>query len=376
MRIWIFKCFSIKGTIFRMESLRQQAHALGFQAFGMTQPQAISGLSPWLEAGFHGDMAWMESRADERANPQILWPEVQSIIMLGANYAPQDNPLHRLNAVEMGNISVYALNQDYHDILKKHLKTLARALIAQKGGDVKVFIDTAPVQEKPLAALAGLGWQGKHSNLVSREFGSYLFLGAIFTTLALTPSQAESNHCGSCTACLDICPTKAFPSPYVVNANRCISYLTIEYKGVIADEFRIPMGNRIYGCDDCLSICPWNKFASQTPLAAFQPRADMEKPPLATLLALDDAAFRLFFSKSPVKRIGRVRFIRNCLIAASNSGQTALLPFIETLLEDEAPLVRGMAVYALYRLNRARFETLKTHRNEQDESVLSEWARA
>jgi epoxyqueuosine reductase len=230
------------------------------------------------------------------------------------------------------------------------------------------------VQEKPLAALAGLGWQGKHSNLVSRQFGSFLFLGCIFSTLELEPSKAETNHCGSCAACLDICPTKAFPKPFVVNANRCISYLTIEYKGVVADEFRKPMGNRIYGCDDCLSVCPWNKFASPTTLTAFQPRPELESPPLKDLLMLDDAAFRILFRKSPVKRIGRVRFIRNCLIAASNSQDTSLLPLIETLLNDEAPLVRGMAVYALYALDKSRFLALK--HEDSDSNVNKEWSRA
>jgi epoxyqueuosine reductase len=332
--------------------LQAEALSLGFEGFGIAAPRLPSSdvrLQAWLEKGYHGGMAWMEGRADERASPLALWGEVQSVIMLGMNYAPPHNPLIDLDFPLQGAISVYAQGDDYHEVIKPRLKTLARWLVGETACDVKVFVDTAPVMEKPLAMQAGLGWQGKHSNLVSREAGSWLFLGAIYTTLAFAPSEASRDSCGSCQACLDVCPTKAFPSPYVVDARRCISYLTIEHHGLVARELRPLMGNRIYGCDDCLSVCPWNKFAHEGD-GRFQ-RAELRAPLLASLLALDDAAFRTLFRKSPVKRIGRARFLRNVLNAVGNSGEIALVPKILPLLHDEAEVVRAMAVWALRQLS-------------------------
>ncbi len=320
-------------------------------------------------------MAWMAANAERRADPHVLWPQTRSIVMLGLNYGSTDDPLAIFKDRARGDISVYARGDDYHELVKPRLKALGRWLIDNAGGDIKVFVDTAPVMEKPLAASAGLGWQGKHTNLVSRQFGSWLFLGAIFTTLDLPPDPAETDHCGHCRACLDICPTAAFPVPYRLDARRCISYLTIEHKGPIPREFREPMGNRIYGCDDCLAVCPWNKFAvagRETKLAA---RETLRAPYLADLARLDDAAFRALFTKSPVKRVGRARFVRNVLIAIGNSGDASLADEAERLLDDESSLVRGAAVWALGRLDGARLErNAEKHGAEPDPDVIAEWA--
>src|SRR5258706_6694436 len=299
-------------------------------------------------------MDWLAAQPERRADPRVLWPAVRSVIMVGVNYGPDENPLEILESRTSGAISVYAQGDDYHDLIKKRLKALARWLVVTSGGEVKVFVDTAAVMEKPLAQAAGLGWQGKHTNLVSREFGSWLFLGAIFTTLDLPRDDADADHCGSCQACLDICPTSAFPAPYRLDARRCISYLTIEHKGPIPREFRKAIGNRIYGCDDCLAVCPWNKFASQAQaMRAFLPRAEIAAPRLADLLALDDAGFRRLFAGSPVKRIGRERFVRNCLIAAGNSGDAGLIGRVEALVGDPDAAVAEAAQWALGELLRA-----------------------
>ncbi len=335
-------------------------------------------LQEFLATGAHGDMGWMARNADRRVDPKILWPEVRTIVMLGINYGPSGDPLAILREGARGAISVYAQGDDYHEVIKPRLKRLGRWLIDEVGGDVKVFVDTAPVMEKPLAQAAGLGWQGKHTNLVSREHGSWLFLGALFTTLDLPPDAPEEDHCGSCRACLDICPTAAFPAPYRLDARRCISYLTIEHKGPIPRALRPLIGNRIYGCDDCLAVCPWNKFAqagSETKLAA---RAALRAPPLAELARLDDAAFRALFTKSAVKRIGRARFVRNVLIAIGNSGEPALEGEAERLLDDPSPLVRGAAIWALGRLERSRLASCAATRRaaETDVDVIDEWNAA
>jgi epoxyqueuosine reductase len=321
----------------------------------------------------------MESRADQRAQPTSLWPEARSAIVLGLSYAPTNDPLASLSQTERATISVYAQGDDYHDVIKKRLKAIARALVADCGGDVKVFVDTAPVMEKPLAETAGLGWQGKHTNLVSREHGSWLFLGVILTTLDLGEGSPEEDHCGSCRRCLDVCPTNAFPAPYKLDARRCISYLTIEHKGPIPRELRAAMGNRIYGCDDCLAVCPWNKFAAAGRETAFHPRADLQAPLLAELATLDDAAFRARFRGSPIKRIGRDRFVRNVLIAIGNAGDKTLAGNVEPLLDDASPLVRGAAVWALSRLlDHREWQSLREGRapQEQDAGVADEWAGA
>jgi epoxyqueuosine reductase len=334
-------------------------------------------LQQFLADGAHGDMDWMETTAAHRGDPRALWPDVRSVIMLGMNYGPAHDPLAILAQRERGAVSVYAQGQDYHEIVKPRLKAVARWLVAQAGGDVKVFVDTAAVMEKPLAEAAGLGWQGKHTNLVSRQFGSWLFLGAIFTTLDLPSDVAEPDHCGHCRACLDVCPTSAFPAPYRLDARRCISYLTIEHKGPIPRELRPLMGNRIYGCDDCLAVCPWNKFAQAGREAKLSARAELAAPRLAELARLDDAAFRTLFSKSPVKRTGRDRFMRNVLIAIGNSDDTALAPEAERLLADSSVLVRGAAVWALGRLDPARLATLAGAREpDSDPIVLEEWSAA
>ncbi len=365
------------------EAIRAEALTLGFAACGFARadaaPEAAARLDDWLEAGSHGSMAWMEARKGERARPQGLWPDARSLIMLGMSYAPHEDPLRLAAEPGIGRISVYAQGGDYHDIVKKALKALARWLVEHAGGELKVFVDTAPVMEKPLAAAAGIGWQGKHSNLVSHDHGSWLFLGAIMTSLDLPADTAHEDRCGSCTACQSACPTQAFPTPYVVDARRCISYLTIEHKGPIPVEFREPIGNRIYGCDDCLAVCPWNKFAQSAGAhRAFAARAELAAPELADLLALDDAAFRLVFSGSPIKRIGRDRMVRNALIAAGNSGLAALLPAVLGLLDDPAPVVRGAAVWALGRLDPAAFAWQRTARcrAETDAEVIAEWAPA
>ena len=349
----------------------------------MTRPEATAERAQYfldfIAGGGHGDMDWLAREPQRRTDPRTLWREVRSVIMLGVNYGPDEDPLAVLQARAHGAISVYARGDDYHDVIKKRLKALARWLVAAAPCDVKVFVDTAAVMEKPLSQAAGIGWQGKHTNLVSRGFGSWLFLGAIYTTLELPSDVPESDHCGSCRACLDSCPTAAFPAPYKLDARRCISYLTIENKGPIPHEFRKEMGNRIYGCDDCLAVCPWNKFAQQGREAKLAARDGLRAPGLAELAALDDAAFRALFTKSPVKRIGRDRFIRNVLIAIGNSGDITLAAAVEQLLGDSSPLVRGAAIWALAQLlPREAFATIAANAlpAEQDESVREEWRRA
>lgn len=364
------------------QRIRDEALSLGFDAVGFS-PADLSadisaGLSQFLAEGRHGDMAWLADRADKRAHPKKLWPAAQSVIILGMNYGPARNPLTALENPLWGAISVYAQGKDYHDVLKKRLKRLARWLVGQAGGDVKVFVDTAPVMEKPLAAQTGVGWQGKHTNLVSRAFGSWLFLGAIFSTLKLPADAPESDHCGACRKCLDICPTDAFPAPYRLDAQRCISYLTIEHKGPIPIEFRAAMGNRIYGCDDCLTVCPWNKFASRAREAAFHAREKLRKTSLEDLAQLDDKAFRALFAGSPIKRTGRNRFVRNVLIAIGNARDPALISTVQTLLRDDSALVRGAAIWALQRLVDAKAFGALRKKNapaETDKSVLREWDR-
>src|SRR5580765_885336 len=335
-------------------ALESEARALGFDCIGVTAPDATADAArhfrAFLDSGPHGDMDWLAANPERRADPRSLWSAVRSIIMLGVNYGPDENPLAILESRTSGAISVYAQGNDYHDLIKKRLKALARWLVATAGGEVKVFVDTAAVMEKPLAQAAGLGWQGKHTNLVSREFGSWLFLGAIFSASDLPRDAADEDHCGTCNACQEICPTAAFPAPYKLDARRCISYLTIENKGPIPLEFRKAIGNRIYGCDDCLAVCPWNKFAQTGREAKLAARAELRAPSLADLVRLDDAAFRALFAKSPVKRIGRDRFLRNVLNAIGNSGDTHLADDAERLLHDESPLVRGAAVWALSQL--------------------------
>jgi epoxyqueuosine reductase len=332
-----------------------KARELGFVAVGVApatdDPLRAQRLEQWLGEGMHGSMEWMAARADVRRGPQSMWPEAKSVIALGMSYAPEIDPL----APGEAKISVYAQGRDYHDTVKKALKALARWLVEQAPGtELKVFVDTAPVMEKPLGEAAGIGWQGKHTNLVSREHGSWLFLGAIYTTLALPPDMPHGATCGSCRACLDACPTDAFPAPYRLDARRCISYLTIEHAGAIPEEFREAIGQRIYGCDDCLAVCPWNKFAQAAHRhAAFAPREDLVSPPLAELLALDDAGFRAKFSGSPIKRIGRNRFVRNCLIAAGNSGDQALHSQVIALISDPDPVVSEAARWAQARLTRS-----------------------
>ncbi len=341
-------------------------------------PQAGHRLRQFLAEGAHGDMDWMATTAERRESPNALWREVRSVIMLGLNYGPTHDPLAILQRHDRGAISVYAQGSDYHDVIKPRLKSLARWLVAQAGGDAKVFVDTAAVMEKPLAAAAALGWQGKHTNLVSRQFGSWLFLGAIFTTLDLPPDPPEADHCGNCRACLDVCPTAAFPAPYRLDARRCISYLTIEHKGPIPRELRAAIGNRIYGCDDCLAVCPWNKFAQAGREAKLAARDELQMPRLADLSRLDDAAFRALFAKSPVKRTGRDRFVRNVLIAIGNSGDASLAGAAEARLADASPLVRGAAVWALGRLDRGRLAALAAARRSPDREPLveDEWAAA
>jgi len=335
-------------------------------------------LQEFLAAGAHGDMTWMAANAARRGDPRVLWSDVRSILMLGVNYGPDSDPLAALQERNRGAISVYARGDDYHDLIKSRLKQIGRWLIDRAGGDVKVFVDTAPVMEKPLAAAAGLGWQGKHTNLVSRQFGSWLFLGAIFTTLDLPADASETDHCGACRACLDICPTAAFPAPYRLDARRCISYLTIEHKGQIPREFRPLMGNRIYGCDDCLAVCPWNKFAVTGHEIKLAAREALRAPPLADLARLDDAAFRALFAKSAVKRIGRARFVRNVLVAIGNSGNAGLAVEAERLLDDKAPLVRGAAIWALGRIAPERLSACAEacRARETDPEVKAEWAAA
>jgi len=333
-------------------------------------------LAEFLARGYHGDMGWLEARATQRGEPRALWPAARSIVVCGLNYAPADDPLASLAARDRGTVSVYARNRDYHDVLKRKLRALATWMHGSLGADVKLFVDTAPVMEKPIAARAGLGWQGKHTNLVSRRHGSWLFLGEIYTSLELPADAAEPDHCGACRRCLDICPTAAFPAPYQLDARRCISYLTIEHKGPIPRALRPLMGNRIYGCDDCLAVCPWNKFAQPHTTDALLPRAALTAPVLAELASLDEAAFRRLFAGSPIKRTGRDRFVRNVLVALGNSGDAALAPVAEGLLADNSPLVRGAAVWALERLlDGAGFDAARARHLacETDPVVRTEW---
>ena len=360
-----------------------RALAEGFDVARVTAPdstpQAGPRLDRFLADGHHGAMAWMETTADRRRHPLSLWSETRSIIALGLNYGPDRDPLPDLDRRDRGLISVYARGDDYHDVVKKKLKAVARDFAARAGEDVKVFVDTAPVMEKPVAEAAGIGWQGKHTNLVSRELGSWLFLGAIFTTADLPSDAAEIDHCGSCRACLDICPTAAFPAPYRLDARRCISYLTIENPGPIPLEFRDKIGNRIYGCDDCLAVCPWNKFARTANEAKLAARPELTLPALDDLARLDDPAFRALFRKSPVKRVGRDRFLRNVLIAIGNSGDPDLAARARDLLDDPSSLVRGAAVWALSRLIPVSDFAAERDRRfaaEDDETVQMEWRTA
>jgi epoxyqueuosine reductase len=359
----------------------RESHAAGFNEVRVARLADLgrepgARLDQFLSSGLHGDMTWLQTTADRRRHPIALWAEARSAILLGLSYAPASDPLAVLEQKERGAISVYAQGADYHDILKPKLKRVASALHRAGGVDVKVFVDTAPIMEKPLAALCGLGWQGKHTNLVSRRHGSWLFLGAILTTAEIEPDPAERDHCGNCRRCLDVCPTDAFPAPYQLDARRCISYLTIEHKGPIDRTLRPLIGNRIFGCDDCLAVCPWNKFAQVAHETKLVGRDETDNPSIAELLELDDATFRNRFAKTPIKRTGRARFIRNVLIAAGNSGHVDLVPKIERLLADPSPLVRGAAVWALGRLaGCSRLGKLaRAHRaREHDASVMAEW---
>ena len=363
-------------------AIAEAARAAGFDVVRVTTPDTIGDagtrLGEFLADGRHGDMEWLAHKADRRADPRLLWPDVRSIVMLGFNYAPAVDPIATDVAADRGVISAYARGRDYHDVLKAGLKSVARLIAERAGADVKVFVDTAPLMEKPLAQQAGVGWQGKHTNLVSRlAGGSWLFLGAILTTADIEPDAPESDHCGVCRRCLEVCPTAAFPAPYQLDARRCIAYLTIEHKGHIAREFRAPIGNRVFGCDDCLAVCPWNKFAAAARDHRIAARTETANPPLAELLQLDDAAFRSRFAGTPVKRTGRNRFVRNVLIAAGNAGDATLLRYVLPLLSDASPLVRAMAVWALARLaDRGAFEQHRSslHESEHDADVAREWA--
>ncbi|HKA47136.1 MAG TPA: tRNA epoxyqueuosine(34) reductase QueG [Methyloceanibacter sp.] len=363
------------------ERIAKEAKHMGFAAvrFASADPPRRAGdaLDAFLADGRHGDMAWLAANAERRKSPRAIWPDVKSIIMLGLSYAPDRDPLAALAMRSRGAISVYAQGTDYHDVIKSKLKTLAARLQEFAPGDVRIFVDTAPVMEKPIAAKSGLGWQGKHTNLVSRDFGSWLFLGSIFTTAEINPDAPEEDHCGACRRCVDVCPTDAFPAPYQLDARACISYLTIEHKGHIAPEFRTAMGNRIFGCDDCLAVCPWNKFASVAHETRLAVRPESDNPPLSELLELDDEAFRARFRGTPIKRTGRDRFIRNVLIAAGNSGDETLVPQVERRLADASPLVRAMAVWALSRLapDWAAAVRESEAKAEDDADVAAEWAR-
>ncbi len=360
--------------------LKDQAASLGFDACQICRADeawaASARLEAFVEAGYHGAMEWMETTLERRKAPTAMWQDAKSAIVLGLNYGPEHDPMLNVKRTREGNISVYARGKDYHDLIKKRLKQLARAFVAEVDTEVKVFVDTAPLMEKPLAQKAGLGWQGKHTNLVSREHGSWLFLGVILTTAVLKPDAPEIDHCGSCRACLDICPTDAFPEPYQLDARRCISYFTIEHKGAIPLEFRAAMGNRIYGCDDCLAVCPWNKFAETANESALWARAELKSPGLDELAALTDEQFRQVFSGSPIKRIGRDRFLRNVLIAIGNSNDPSLVPdSVLPHLNASNETVRGAAIWALSRLDLARFEAEKAARlaQETDPDVRAEW---
>ena len=360
------------------EAIRNEALARGFDAIGFADARlsesARADLAEFLARGYHGEMSWLEANAERRGDPNVLWSEARTIVVLGMNYGGETD------AVDMssGNISIYARGRDYHETIKKRLKSLARWIAGRWPGDLKVFVDTAPVMEKPLAQQAGIGWQGKHTNLVSREFGSWLFLGEIYLSLLLEADAPEDDHCGTCRNCLDACPTKAFPAPYRLDARRCISYLTIEHKGMIPPELRPLIGNRIYGCDDCLAVCPWNKYARTTTESDFLPRSKLTAPRLAELARLDDAAFRRMFAGTSIKRIGRNRFVRNVLIAIGNSGDPELLGSVLACLDDPSPLVRASAVWALSRLdeeNTAR-ERGRRASTESDALVREEWLRS
>lgn len=363
--------------------IEREAAAAGFSAMRIARIADL-GMEPgqhflkFIADGQHGDMDWLEAKAERRRHPNAMWSDARSAIVLGLSYAPDEDPLRFLNEGDRASISVYASRRDYHDVVKPRLKRVARAVQIATGADVKVFVDTAPLMEKPLAALAGLGWQGKHTNLVSREHGSWLYLGIVLTAAEIAPDEAEISHCGSCRRCLDVCPTAAFPAPYQLDARRCISYLTIEHKGPIPHEFRTAIGNRIYGCDDCLATCPWNKFAQAAHDQQLAIRPETQGPHIADLLTLDDAAFRQRFAGTPIKRSGLARFLRNVLIAAGNSADTALVPHVEALLSHEAAIVRGAAVWAFARLaSHEHVQTLaEAYTRESDDDVREEWAAA
>jgi epoxyqueuosine reductase len=362
--------------------LKDTARSIGFDSVRITRADEPWAAGERLEAfvadGRHGQMEWMETTLERRKAPTAMWAGAKSAVVVALNYGPGIDPMELLAERSVGNISVYARGRDYHDLVKSRLKQLARAFVAETGTEVKVFVDTAPLMEKPLAAKAGMGWQGKHTNLVSRELGSWFFLGVMLTAAELQPDATETDHCGSCRACLDVCPTQAFPAPYQLDARRCISYLTIEHAGPIPREFRAAMGNRIYGCDDCLAVCPWNKFAEAASEAALHARAELKTPGLDELAALDDATFREVFSGSPIKRSGRTRFVRNVCVAIGNSGDVRLVPSLLGLLGDEAPDIRGAAIWALARLDPDRFEAEKAARmaEETDPGVVAEWEGA
>lgn len=363
------------------EAVRAEALVCGFDVVRFTKARgprdAGARLRDFLAEGRQGDMDWMANSESRRADPIALWPDAKSIIVVGLNYGPVDDPLATLAARSCGTISVYARGDDYHEVIKKKLRHLAQFVAQRFSADVKLFVDTAPVMEKPIAEAAGLGWQGKHTNLVSRDYGSWLFLGSIFTTLEIRPDAAEDDHCGQCRRCLDICPTSAFPAPYQLDARRCISYLTIEHKGHIAREFREAIGNRIYGCDDCLAVCPWNKFATTSHEMQLKARAELQRPRLADLAAMTDETFRTVFRASPIKRIGRDRFVRNVLIAIGNSREPALAPHARKRLNDASPLVRAMAVWALSRLlTPEEFSSVGAQyaSAEPDAKVKAEWS--
>ena len=359
--------------------LKDAGRSIGFDSVRIARADeawaAGERLETFVAEGRHGQMDWMETTLERRKAPTSMWAGAKSAVVVALNYGPGLDPMEMLGERSLGNISVYARGKDYHDLLKSRLKQLARAFVAETGAEVKVFVDTAPLMEKPLAAKAGMGWQGKHTNLVSRELGSWFFLGVMLTDAALVPDGAEADHCGSCRACLDVCPTGAFPAPYQLDARRCISYLTIEHAGPIPVEFRSAMGNRIYGCDDCLAVCPWNKFAEAASEAALHARAELKAPGLDELAALDDATFRDVFSGSPIKRSGRNRFVRNVCIAIGNSGDAGLVVSVLALLDDAAPEVRGAAIWALARLDPDRFQVEMAARRdrESDPGVVAEW---
>ncbi len=370
----------MKALATTKDLIRAEALKLGFGACGFVPVDrpwlAGERLAAFVEHGRHGSMDWIETTRERRSHPTALWPEARSAIVFGMNYGPDLDPREQLDDPARAAISVYAQGDDYHELIKGRLKVLGGRIAAKFGCDLKVFVDTAPLMEKPLAQAAGLGWQGKHTNLVSRDFGSWLFLGSILTTLEIEPDAPETDHCGHCRACLDVCPTNAFPAPYQLDARACLSYLTIEHKGPMPRQYRAAMGNRIYGCDDCLAVCPWNKFAQTAQEQRLQARDALRGPALEDLARLDDAAFRTFFAKSPVKRIGRDRFIRNVLYAIGNSGEARLGGEVERLLDDPSPLVRGAAVWAISQLSPERSDALKTAHSlvETHPEVLAEWA--